>query len=83
MPQLLRKSAQKSKNDDLTPIGSDDEGGLLDSGNKNIRNVFPENQMKNEIVRNLYKRAATEEQRQELDLMVNDVKYTELKRQKR
>lgn len=67
----------------MTPIGSDDESVRLDSSNKPIRNVFPEDQMKNEIVRNLYKRAVTEEQRQELDLMVNDVKYSELKRQKR
>ena len=67
----------------MTPFGSDDESVRLDSANKPIRNVFPEDQMKNEIVRNLYKRAVTEEQRQELDLMVNDVKYSELKRQKR
>jgi hypothetical protein len=42
--------------------------------------MFPEDQLKNELVKNLYKRAVTEEQRKELDLMVNDVRYTELKR---
>ena len=57
--------------------------GLLDSGNKHVVNMFPEDLLKNQIARKLYKRAATEEQREELDLMVNDVKYTELKRQKK
>jgi len=39
--------------------------------------------MKSELVRGLYKRAMTEQQRQELDQMVNEEKYFEMKRQKR
>ena len=46
------------------------------------KNLFPEDEMKNQLVSNLYKRAVTKEQREELDLMVNDMKYAELKRQR-
>ena len=42
--------------------------------------MFPEDDMKNELVKSLYKRAVTDEQRAELDKMVNDVRYNDLKR---
>ena len=45
-------------------------------------NLFPDDKMKNDLVKNLYKRAVTKEQREELDLMVQDMKYAALKRQR-
>ena len=47
------------------------------------RDLFPENKEKSQLVRGLYKRAATREQREELDQMVNEEKYFDLKRQKK
>lgn len=56
-------------NDDLTPSGSEDEGNPRFS-----------DKVKDDLVKSLYKRDITDEQRAELDKMVNDMKYNDLKR---
>ena len=38
---------------------------------------------KSNIIAGLYKRAITQQQREELDQMVNDMRYNDLKRQKK
>lgn len=75
LPQKLRKTHHPSDQSS----SDNDNKEAVDSSHTNL---FPHDQVKNELVMNLYKRAVTKEQREELDLMVNDMKYTELKRQR-
>lgn len=75
LPPKLRK--QKSHKEDSS--SSEHEQAAEDDPDANL---FPDDEMKNELVKNLYKRAVTKEQREELDLMVNDMKYAALKRQR-
>lgn len=80
LPAKLRKPKSSRKNDSSS---SENEAGPAEEDANPYSNLFPGDQLKNELVSNLYKRAVTKEQRDELDLMVNDMKYTELKKQRR
>lgn len=76
LPPKLRKS--KSRQEDSSSSEHDEQAAEENP----YSNLFPDDEMKNELVKNLYKRAVTKEQREELDLMVNDMKYAALKRQR-
>ena len=77
LPEKLRHAATSQEKEHS---GSDIDHNEPDESP--YKNLFPEDEMKNQLVSNLYKRAVTKEQREELDLMVNDMKYAELKRQR-
>lgn len=63
-----------------TDTGSHEAAASKDSAT--CPNLFPEDQAKNDLVLGLYKRATTQQQREELDQMVNEERYFELKRRK-